>query len=53
MQGLRTLVYAEKPITEQECEAFLEKYNKAATLMDGREEAVWNSLDLAQLMFST
>jgi hypothetical protein len=39
-QGLRTLVYAEKRLTEQECETFLEQYNEAATLMDGREEAV-------------
>jgi hypothetical protein len=37
---LRTLVYAEKRLTEQECGAFLEQYNEAATLMDGREEAV-------------
>lgn len=39
-QGLRTLVYAEKPLSADECEAFLDKYNEAATLMDGREEAV-------------
>lgn len=39
-EGLRTLVYAEKRLTEQECGAFLEQYNEAATLMDGREEAI-------------
>jgi len=40
MQGLRTLVYAEKKLSEQECAAFLEQYNEASSLMEGRDEEV-------------
>ncbi|KAL6070245.1 Phospholipid-transporting ATPase [Balamuthia mandrillaris] len=40
MEGLRTLVYAEKELTEEEYEAFAEEYHEAETLIQGREEAV-------------
>lgn len=39
-EGLRTLVYGEKELSEDECDSFLKAYNEAANLLDGREEAV-------------
>lgn len=38
--GLRTLVYAEKHLSDDEWEAFNAEYQEAANLIDGREEAV-------------
>lgn len=38
--GLRTLAYAEKYLTEEEFAAWHEKYQAASNLLEGREEEV-------------
>jgi hypothetical protein len=38
--GLRTLILAEKELSQEECDKFLEQYNEASNKIDDREEAV-------------
>jgi phospholipid-translocating ATPase len=38
--GLRTLILAEKELSQEECDKFLEQYKEASSKIDDREEAV-------------
>ena len=40
MEGLRTLVFAQKVLTDQELEAFMEEYNAAQSAVGNRENAI-------------
>jgi phospholipid-translocating ATPase len=44
-QGLRTLVYAARPISEDEFSSWIELYQKAKTEIHNREEAVENACE--------
>lgn len=41
--GLRTLILAEKELSQEDCDQFLERYKEASNKIEDREEAVISS----------
>ena len=48
LEGLRTLVFAQKVLTEQEYQTFMAAYEQASSAMNNREKQITQSMKLIE-----
>jgi phospholipid-translocating ATPase len=48
LEGLRTLVFAQKVLTEQEYQTFMTAYEQASSAMNNREKQITQSMKLIE-----